>query len=211
MRGKTTRTNALSSSFFKGLLAVVMLLAWGLGAVSAEAMPIEYRFSGLADGAFYTDPAMPTDFTDNPFVISFKTDTSAIDFSIPDTAFISGLNGTVSLIGLGNFTFAGLLTLYSIIPEGTIGVADESTQTDLFAMPAVAPGYDLSTYFTSPITDVVNWSFADISMNDGFFLTLEAYDVTFSAVPEPSSVLLLGGGALGLLFFGRKLRRQHNP
>lgn len=224
IRGMVVK-NRLSGAFHQVAVLVALAVALcGLWAASAHAGHIEYRFSGIGGGMLNGQS-----FVDTVFNITVPADTvnvSTAHFGA-DTPAVVGLAGTLSVSGIGSGIFADQLYVYNYKPFETMGLGIWSatsgtdyspfaTPFDILTLPAPGAGldsYDLNTAFGPLfIPDIIPSNIAGVAVQDMFTPTLTGsisfdmiYDVTFQAVPEPSALVVLGSGILGMAVLRRKI------
>jgi hypothetical protein len=143
-------------------------------------------FGGLAQAATingFTDVFAPGNWT----ILSSNSNGSTV-FSLPDSVTVNGTD-----LGGGG---AGSQGLYMSSPgDYTISFAWGYATND--------PGWDPSYYANG---DLLGWKVDSVDNIFGAgYLTVSKFSATTTAaVPTPSSLLLLGGGLVGLAGFGRK-------
>ena len=183
-------------------LLVLTAVPFVLLARTAAALPITYFFSGTGSGTLggvvFTDRTFLTTILANTDDVAFQASLGAfgilglggqiaIDgqpattFNAP--LFVFGANGS-DAIGFGNFTQGNLITTF----DGGLGLA----------------AYDLRSNF-GPIvaTNVALNQFHDVATSGGVLTFDQMSQFTFSAstvasVPEPTAVLLVATGLLGV-------------
>jgi len=187
------------------LVAAAALLFCGARQANADA--ITYTESGTATGSIGA-----TNFTDALVTITFVGDTSNVSGA-------SGLfsnpvgTATVAIAGIGNGAFAFTDSLYVFDNQSTsfVGIADFTLNDilDTFGNSAFST-YGLTTSI-GPVTGFSAFDpgsaygtkdgllvFSNMSVNSTFAAT-----TTAAAVPEPSSLVLLGAAIAGLLMLRR--------
>jgi len=194
----------MKRTVFALLAAVAMLLS---AATQANAGSITYKVSDTATGIIGD-----TTFANALVTIAFFGNTSNVTTGPPGILFNSVGTGTVTINGIGTFSFTDALRVFDNQNFSVAGISDISVESDIFDTFNSAFGtYALATTI-GPLSGSsvpnVNISFAT---TDGSLIFSEVgADSTFTATtptttPEPSSLLLFGTSLLGLLPFGRKL------
>ncbi len=216
-------------------LGIVLVFPWKASATTINfAMPSDYSGTGAApDPGTYWNPIVEngTTFTDKlsdgstPTAVTLKqsdtgtyTDATSANGIALFHPFALAQNNSIQQLTMNNVP-AGVYNLYLYGINGgyedrgtTFTLAGGSTKSTLNQQDNTFAQGDNYVVFTnvSPTagTIVVNWT-ANLSGRaggtEGQFNGLQ-----LMSVPEPSSVLLLGLGAIGLRFFGCR-RRCHAP
>jgi len=218
------------SRFLAGALVIVAIVC-SLWTSQASAYPT-FQFSGTAAVvSTYADPALNFDVYDVNYFISISQ-TAATQYSAAGSgtpAMLTNMAGTMTLSGGLNFSddspstlnFLGtfvnplyvaydpaLLTL-SFGPDDGTGTTSDFFSIYDFGLPA---DYDLRSNFgpfsTVNFFQVPDFAadFIELKNNISIPVNLEVSinDTTATAVPEPSTFLLIGGGLAGLAFWRRR-------
>ncbi|MGA2257199.1 MAG: autotransporter-associated beta strand repeat-containing protein, partial [Thermoguttaceae bacterium] len=123
-----------------------------------------------------------TSTSSNPWTLSFGTASSITDNGNNLSLTMSASNGTLILSGADNYTGG------TIVTAGTLIVASNAALPDGSSLTVGAGG--TFVFDPSPATSSLAVSPAAV------------------AVPEPSTLALLSAGAIGLMAYGRRRRRQ---
>jgi hypothetical protein len=187
------------------LVTTLMVLAFPL---SSFAGTITFYISATGTGNLGG-----TSFTNEPFTFTAVGDTSTIFFVMgnPRIPALNPSSITIVITGVGSATILepGYVFDNQTVPGAGIGTYVHSDLVDL-VNPAFA-GYGLNTSF-GPVSDSGSLccpgSFNNVSTDQGLLSFTSLDDGTFaaSAVPEPSTMVLLGTSVLGAARFIRRKR-----
>jgi hypothetical protein len=187
------------------LLAAVAVLFCGAKRASADG--ITYTESSIASGSIGS-----TDFTNVAVTITFVGDTLNVTGS--SGLFLNSLGtAAVTIGGIGTFAFTDSLYVFDSQPNSAVGISDSTVVDVLDTLKNSAFGtYDLTTAI-GPVTGTsgFNPGFAYGTAHGSLiFNTMDANSTftatTSTAVPEPSSLLLLGVAAFAGLVVVRRFR-----
>lgn len=158
------------------------VMVWSFPLISAYDFTVRFDASEL-DGGTWTDATGFTAFIADPIV----TD--------PGTGGAGTINGTIDDISYGSFSsfLSGDFLL------GTIGFTAPTPVTDSFFDVFVdfsGFGDDILDDFGLQITNSIDINGAEAIVNPA------------TVIPEPSSILLIGSGLLGIIGFARKTNRR---
>ena len=171
------------------IIAVICIVAGN----PAQATPITFSFTGVGSGNLET-----TVFTDSLFEVLISADTDDVIFRT-DTYGIEDLSGTIDISGIGIGTFVEPLYVFDCQSCVAVGFGNR-TQYDLIDLFVIGVGldtYDLTSYF-GPITDQDPFfgQFVDVELSIGALTFTSMSYATFTAIPEPGTVLLVAVGGL---------------
>lgn len=174
----------------------------------ANALPVTYTFEATASGELGA-----TGFSDAALNFTLTADTDDVQEQIINfmgtdfTIFTNVAVGAfVDIAGLGSFTIADTLTVFSNITADVIGL----TRLDFDVIDIDSPGltYDLRTSF-GPISqadpfffefDVLGTAGGELSLTDLVNASFQAVvqNTGGTSVPEPATAMLLVAGLAGL-------------
>jgi hypothetical protein len=183
------------------LVAAAILLF--CGAQQAKADAITYTESGTATGSIGA-----TNFTNALVTITFAGDTTNVS-AVAGFFTNSVGTATVAIGGIGTFAFTDSLYVFDNQPYSVAGISDATLNDilDTFGNSAFST-YDLTTTF-GPVTGLSGFNPGSTYGTSGGGLTFgdmstnSTFSATTAAVPEPSSLVLLGAAMAGLLMLRR--------
>lgn len=203
-----TRFPARSRRAVYSAVAAAAMLAMGS---AAQAVEIHYTHTGFGSGTLggtSFGAAAPAAFT-----ITAVGDTANVTSCGGTCLYNDNLSASISIAGVGSFDFITGTRFFSsgsVVGFSRAGVAG----LDLFNGPALA-AWDMASS-VGPIGgtgQLLQWWSSVVDTTGGVLEFGDGYsDATFSAtvgaVPEPSTVLLMGAGLFGLLAWSRRSARQ---
>ena len=193
-------------------ICTVVLLAFGLSTITAQANPTLFSFTGVGSGDLDG-----TAFTDAVFEVLIWGDTDDVEpfprISGPDptTPCILDLSGTIE-ISCVKVVSSFVDPLYVFVNQDNEAVGfgnwTEFDLIDLFVVGVGLDTYDLTTSF-GPITDTDPFfgQFVSVELNIGYLTFNSISEATFTAavIPAPSAILL---GSIGIGFVHWLRRRR---
>jgi hypothetical protein len=210
-----------SSRLIRGALVAAVIGVLPIAA--AHATPITYTFTGVGSGT-----ANGVAFTDTDFTFVFTADTSNIDASGAPFFDLHGVGGTftegsysatlaptVTIVATEDASFPRINFFNADVTNG-LGLNNSALATyDLSTSigPITTPPGFLTPTFPAP-GDPASSGFA--TLGDGAVIFTADESLVFTAalqtppppVPEPSSIVLMTAGVLGMGLIYRRSRRQ---
>jgi hypothetical protein len=172
------------------IIAVICIVAGN----PAQATPITFSFTGVGSGNLET-----TVFTDAAFEVLISADTDDMYISPQGNPCIDAPSGTIDISGVGIGTFVEPLYVFDNQTTNAVGFGNR-TEYDLIDLCVIGVGldtYDLTTPF-GPITDLDPFfgQFVNVELSIGALTFTSMSSATFTAIPEPGTVLLVAIGGL---------------
>lgn len=168
-----------------------------LGALDSVSVSVSYDFSHTATVTFTTPGTFTTSATNNDLSITLPNNQVIASATSPDYSQTTTFDSST-------MTLNTPVTLPSVTNPGSVGPVSLTSAADL-ALFTGSGTISLPVQASSLATFTIN------NGNGGGFVTTQAgatvtisYTYTPDPVPEPSSVVLLGLGGCGLLWFRRR-------
>ncbi|HWZ31166.1 MAG TPA: PEP-CTERM sorting domain-containing protein [Bryobacteraceae bacterium] len=176
----------------------------------SQAGILSITHTGVGSGTIGT-----TTFTNASFTITDLADTAARQ-SFTGGFFIDDLSASIAITGVGTFMFTTGTRTFVNQSNDTVGFSRAGNLgADLFNGPtnAAFATWDMLSGIgpISGVGSLLQWSSSAVNTSGGVLVFANGssdtrFQATLSGVPEPSSIALVGIGAIGLL--GLALRRK---
>jgi hypothetical protein len=194
----------------KSLGSLGITVASLLFSLSAQAAPITYIYDGFGTGTLGGSP-----FTDAAFTITASADTDNITVW-PNGGYIpqnTHLSTVIDIAGLGSFSITTPSHSWMLGSGGGSGGLGRNLSLNWLTLtePALI-GYGLDTSI-GPVLEnspLHASQFRDVATTGGTLAFSSITEVTFTAAPEPSTLIfLLTLGALGVVPLAWRRRKRH--
>lgn len=177
----------MNSLLSRSLLLAVLSAA----AAFASADPLTYTLSGNGSGVLNG-----TSFTNSLITLQAVADPSTLTSS-GGVSYVTASSATVSVAGIGSDTFTVTVKAYAYNPNSAAGFSFNDGVIIAMSNPQLGSWNLISPI--GPVSGTAAHNAGPWSTKNGNFQVSSISTATFQAVPEPTTMVALGLGALGLL------------